>query len=159
MFLADEDGNHAPAWVSSNASLVVLSADIHPEKIGARLGLMADRWFLRGEFEAHPKGDRGKRSRPFPFNGWQLKSTLADTAAPNEHLADLLDRLESAVPSLADLASDPQIHSIRLWLGYHTDNENPGISLSPELVTRIAKLGTGIELDIYVESSGDDPED
>jgi hypothetical protein len=133
--------------------------DIHPDEIGARLGLMADRWFLRGEFEAHPKGDRSKRSRPFPFNGWELRSTIGDTATPNEHLASLLERLKSAAASIGNLARDPQIHSIRLWLGHHTDNENPGISLSPALVTEIAKLGTGIELDIYVVSSGDGPED
>jgi len=155
IFLANEDGTYVPARTSSSARLVVLSQDQRPEDISARLGLTPDRWWLAGEFESHPQDPRWRPSRPKPFNGWELESRLPEDAAPDAHLTDLLDRIGEAADKVADLAMDPRIHSARVWVGHHTDNENPGFSLSPDLVARLTRLATGLEVDVYVLAEPD----
>jgi hypothetical protein len=150
IFLANEDGTYVAARTRSNARLVVLSVERTPDEISARLGLTPDRWWLAGEFESHPRDPRFHPSRPKPFNGWELESRLPEDASPDAHLVDLLDRIGDAADKLADLIADPGIHSVRLWLGHFSDNENPGFSLSAELMHRLARLGTGLEVDVYV---------
>ena len=130
IFLANEDGSYTPAQTNSSARLVVLSDDLPPDEIGEALGLTPDRWWLRGEFDSHPRDERWRRSRPHPFNGWEVGSRLPKDAPPDEHLLDLLDRIGSANHRVAGLVVHPRIHSVRVWLGHFTDNENPA-SRSP----------------------------
>jgi hypothetical protein len=162
IFLANEDGSYVPAQTSSSASLVVLSADIPADQISADLGITPDRWWVRGEFEFHPQDSRSRHSRPFPFNGWELASQLPETAPPEDHLVDLLERIGPAGPRVAALVGNPQVASVRLRVGHHTDNANPGLSLSDSLLQRVGALGTGVELDVYVDAGeppteSDDP--
>jgi len=94
-------------------------------------------------------GDRAGRSGS---NGWALESKLAEEAAAEVHLGDLLDRVGDAADEVASLTTDPRIHSVLVRLGHHTDNENPGFSLNPGLVERLVRLGAGLEIDVYVGS-------
>lgn len=149
IFLANEDGTFVPARTSSSARLVVLSVKRLPDEITTHLGMTPDRWWLAGEFESHPQDPRWRPSRPKPFNGWELESRLPEDAAPDAHLVDLLDRIGDAADKVADLVADPEIHSVRLWLGHHSDNVNPGFSLNAALVKRLDRLGTGLEVDVY----------
>jgi hypothetical protein len=152
IFLANEDGTYVPARTSSSARLVVLSVERTPDEITAHLGMTPNRWWLAGEFGSHPQDPRWRPSRPKRFNGWELESRLPADAPPDAHLVDLLDLIGDAADKVAELTADPRIHSVRLWLGHYTDNENPGFSLNAEFVNRLFRLGTGIEIDVYVSS-------
>lgn len=162
--LANEDGSYTPPRKRSRASLVVLSDVLSPDEISTELCLAPDRWALRGEFESHPPGtERFRRSRPYPHNTWTMESRLPETAEPEMHLADVLERIGAKARRVADIAAEPRIHSARLWLALHIDNENPGISLSGALIRDLAALATGVEIDVYVEfdeetSTPEDPD-
>ena len=149
---ANEDGSFVLPRTRSSARLVVLSNDVPPTEISARLGLEPDRWWLAGELGTHPQDPRWRQSRPQRFNGWALESKLAEEAAAEVHLGDLLDRIGDAADEVASLTTDPRIHSVLVRLGHHTDNENPGFSLNPGLVERLVRLGAGLEIDVYVGS-------
>lgn len=149
IFLANEDGTFVPARTRSSASLVVLSVERLPDQITTHLGMPPDRWCLAGEFQSHPQDPGWRRSRPYPSNVWELRSRLPGDAAPDAHLVDLLDRIGDAADKVADLVVDPEIHSVRLWLGHHSDNVNPGFSLNAELLKRLDRLATGLEVDVY----------
>jgi hypothetical protein len=149
IFLANEDGTYVPARTTSSASLVILSVERRPDEITTHLGMTPDRWWLAGEFESHPQDPRWRRSRPHPFDGWELASRLPEDAAPDAHLVDLLDRIGDAADRVSALVADPRIRSVRLWLVHHSDNENPGFSLNAALVERLNRLGTGLDVDVY----------
>jgi hypothetical protein len=92
-----------------------------------------------------------------------MESRLPETAEPEMHLADVLERIGAKARRVADIAAEPRIHSARLWLALHIDNENPGISLSGALIRDLAALATGVEIDVYVEfdeetSTPEDPD-
>ena len=127
--------------------LVILSDELRPDDISRMLGLDPDTAGIRGE----PM--RG--ARPYPHHTWRLESWLPKDTNPEEHVDRLLDRLDASTASIASLAADPRIHSIRLWLSMHIDNANPGLSLPDPLIHRIARLGTGLEIDIYVDVAYD----
>jgi hypothetical protein len=152
ILLANEDGSYDLPVTRSRASLVALSDELTPQEVSARLGLEPDRWWLAGEFGSHPPDAAVRRSRPQRFNGWQLTSQLDEGAAAEAHLRDLLERIGDAAQGVALLVTDPRIH-VRVWLHHHTDNSNPGLSLTPEALELLVALGAGIEIDVYVEEA------
>ena len=154
--MANEDGTFVPARTSSSARLVVLSVERTPDEITAHLGLTPDRWALAGEFGSHPQDPRWRPSRPNPYNVWELESRLTADASPDAHLVDVLDLIGDAADKVADLTADTRIHSVRLWLGHHSDNVNPGFSLNADLMNRLGRLGTGLEVDVYALSVEED---
>jgi hypothetical protein len=150
IFVIDENGNYQPARTDSGASLVVLSDELTPSDVGTELGLVADRWWLRGEFVSHPQDERWHRSRPHSHNGWELASRLPEVEPVEKHLVELLERFGPQARRVSELVSDPRIVSIRLSLGHHTNNENPGFSFSDWLLKQVVALGVGLDLDVYV---------
>jgi hypothetical protein len=141
--LANEDGSYTEPIKRSRARLVVLSDDMDADEISRLITLAPDQSAMRG--------DQMRGPRTYPHNTWHVESQLPESADPEDHLDELLNRLEPAADSIAALIADPRIHSVRMWLWLHIDNANPGISLSPALTDRVARLGTGIEIDIYVD--------
>ena len=102
--------------------------------------------------------DRGDHSyAPGRFAGYKLGSRLAESATPAEHLTDLLDQIEPIADRVCALVGDDRIASVRVWLGHHIPNWNPGLSLSAEHLMRLDKLGAGLEIDIYVTEVPDQP--
>jgi hypothetical protein len=155
--LANEDGSYVEPHKTSTASLWVLSDELTPDEISQALRLRPDRWHMRGEVEAHPPETRWRRSRPFPHNAWTLDSRLAETSEPEEHIADLLDRIGDRAELVASLAADARVHSVRLWLTLRIDNANPGIELNATLIARLATIGTNLAVDVYVDFGDESP--
>jgi hypothetical protein len=150
LFLMDEDRTYQPARTDSGASLVILASELHPNDIGARIGLAADRWWLRGESESHPSNGVTRRI-PHKNSGWVIESRPERTASAEEHLMDLLDRIGDRTEAIAALRSDDGVLSVALWIGHHTDNGNPGFSFKHDVLQRIAALGSSLEIDVYVD--------
>lgn len=140
--MANDDGSYVEPRKTSSARLVILSDELVPDEITGLVGLQPDMAAKRGELMRGP--------RRFPHHSWNLESGLPETANPEEHLDALLGRLEPAAPAISALMADPRIHSVRLWLGLHIDNANPGLSLSNAHIRGLALIGTGVEIDVYV---------
>jgi len=139
-FVDDPKQDFTPPPARSSASLVILSEDLSGEELTDLVGLPPqERW------------DRGDHSyAPGRFAGYKLGSRLAESATPEEHLTDLLDQIEPVTARVQALVGDARIASVRVWLGHHIPNWNPGLSLSAGHLMRLDKLGAGLEIDIYV---------
>jgi hypothetical protein len=155
--LANEDGSYVEPHKTSRASLWVLSDEFTPDQISAVLGLSPDRWHVRGGFGVQPPETRWRQSHPNPHHAWTLDSRLPETSAPEDHIADLLDRIGDRADAVASLASDPRMHSVRLWVVLRIDNANPGIELPAVLIARLASIGTNLAVDVYVDLEDDSP--
>lgn len=66
------------------------------------------------------------------------------------HLRDLLDRIAGLEHQIEAISRDERIASLSCWVYHAIPNWNPGISLSPEVLAGVARLGAQLELDIYV---------
>jgi hypothetical protein len=66
----------------------------------------------------------------------------------------LLARLAPAVVSLRKLTSQPGVDA-KLWLVEHIENWNPGVSLSPDELASLARIGVELAIDIYVYEPGE----
>lgn len=139
-FVDDPTQPFVPPPTRSNAHLTVLSEQLTATELTRLLGMSPDETWERGS----------RPHVPGRFAGVSVRSRLAGTAQPDEHLSDVLSRLEPAVQHIQKLCSDPRVASARLWVSYHIANWNPGLTLSPTQVELVAQLGTGIEFDIYV---------
>lgn len=149
ILLQKDDGSYQEPRTSSSARLVVLSEAMSPDEVTAELKLAPDRWWIRGEFVSYPTGDRRRRSRPNPFNGWEFGSRLPESSPPEAHLLDLVTRIGSSAPRVARLVTNAAIKSVQLRLVHQSDNINPGMSLDDSLLKQVVALGTGIELEVY----------
>jgi hypothetical protein len=139
-FVDDPKQSFTPPPARSSASLVILSEELSGKELTELVGLPADEQWNRGD-RAHAPGR---------FAGYMLGSRLAESATPAEHLTDLLDRIGPNAARVRAIVADGRISSVRVWLGHHIPNWNPGLSLSAEHLTRLDKLGAGLEIDIYV---------
>ena len=54
-----------------------------------------------------------------------------------------------AADKIADLSADLRIHSVRLWLAHNSRSQNPGFSLSHDLLSKVLRLRCALEIDIY----------
>ena len=146
-FVDDPKQNFAPPPTRSSASLIVLSEDLSAQELAELVGL-----------PAHERWDRGDRAyAPGRFAGYKLSSRLAESETPAEHLTDLLDQIEPITSRVRALVVDGRISSVRVWLGYHIPNWNPGLSLSADHLARLDELEAGLEIDIYVTEAADPP--
>jgi hypothetical protein len=142
VYITDEHGNYTPERVRARARLTVLSDDLHPEELTRRMGIDPDRSWR--------KGDLTRARRPQPHHGWELTSRLSDDRPVEDHLADVLERTAPIAGSVAAMARDPAVHSVRLMLSRSGDNWNPGLTISPEAIRQLDGLGIGVDIDIYV---------
>jgi len=153
-YLTDEAGKYVPERVRSRARLVVLSDSLEPTKLAERLGLAPDESWLRG--------DRRHGGGQHLHHGFAIESRLPEVRSPEDHLADLVERLGPAALRVSALADDPEVHSARVWVSRHGENWNPGFSLTARLVRSLDALSLGLDIDVYVvsdaDSSSDDPD-
>jgi Domain of unknown function (DUF4279) len=94
------------------------------------------------------KGDQNKRGRPIGTTAISYRSSLRDDAAPAEHLADLVARVEPFAQRLD--AEREAGSSVRLKLALFDDTDNVMFSFPADLLTRVASLGVETEFDIYL---------
>jgi hypothetical protein len=146
-FMSDK-GTYVPANRQAGARLVIVSDEVPAAEIDRMLGIDADESWRRDELVG-----RGRTGRRRPNHGWILESGRSEEASPNEHLGALMVRLAPAVAKLPRLMSMPGI-SAKLWLVEHIENWNPGLSLSPDELAALARIGIELDVDIYVYEPG-----
>jgi Domain of unknown function (DUF4279) len=132
-------------WYS--ATFVVTSTSLTPEEIQRRLEYGPTRVHHLGE----PVSSRlpsGSHTHKHHYYG--LHSGLRDCEGMDAHLEALLDRLESKVEAIAELAREASVY---FWCGFSSGNGQGGFTLSPRILQRLASLGVEVALDLYPPDS------
>ena len=139
-YYLNEPGDFNPPPTTSMAHITVLSERLSGIELAALLGIVPDERWERGD-RPHARGK---------YAGCSVGSRLTETASPDAHLADLLDRLDPIASNVRALVADDRVFSVRLWVYHSIPNWNPGLSFAAPILERISSMGTGLELDIYV---------
>lgn len=122
---------------------------------------MAKRLFPRRS--AHHSGSRprvrtlrGSCARTARISGanslWFFQSPLGKNRGLNDHLAWLLDHLESKIPVLNALS---QSHRVDLFCGFSSGSGQGGFVLDVSTLVRLARLGVPLVLDLYPPAAED----
>lgn len=105
--------------------------------------------------QSHSKGDRSPSGVVFRHAMWSLKSPLPKSESLERHLEWLLDQLE---PKSAEIKLISQIYKVDLFCGFCSANGQGGFVLDGALLTRLAKLGVPVGLDLFPPGLGEDGE-
>jgi len=128
----------------SGATLCAYGADLRPEDVTALLGVTPTRSWCRGD-------RRKPHSAPATEGGWILEVRGKAPHGPEIQLATLLAKLPETNAVWEELN---RRYRTTLTFGLHMSGWNQGFELSRELITRIQRLGVGVNFDIY--AYGDD---
>lgn len=133
----------------SNAGLRVYGEMVVPEKVEAALGLQATRAHVKGQLRKNGK-DRWGNSL------WFFESPLGKNRGLNDHLAWLLDHLESKISVLNTLS---QSHRVDLFCGFSSGSGQGGFVLDTSTLARLGRLGVPLVLDLYPPSAEEGAEE
>jgi hypothetical protein len=120
---------------SAEAHLTVLLDSDDPVPALRALGAPVDREWRRG---------------PHEYSGFELSSSLVETADPTAHAEQLIQRLRPLAPALREIRRHPATHSIRLTVAEHTFSDNPVVGLDAAAISMLAAIGADFVGDIYV---------
>ena len=137
---------------SAGAHLTVLLDSDDPGPALRALDVPVDRSWRRGERRSRRAGGT------HTYSGFELSSSLAETAAPSEHAEQLIQRLRPLAPTLREIRRHPQTHSIRLTVADHTSLDHPVIGLDAAAISLLAAIGAEFVGDIYSDDTTDRPE-
>lgn len=131
------------------AEFTLLSSRYSPEDLARAVGLESDHSWRKGE-RAGPRSRVGRK-----FNGVTYESHLPPGSTPEQHLANLLDRLrplERNISSLATalVAEEGNERVVLVWLVLiDSPPDILGLEVVRDRLEFIARLGAGFALDIY----------
>lgn len=121
------------------ASLRVLSIVLSARELVQALGVVPDKQWGIGD-------TREKTSIRRKENGWEIVSALPLSAGIEEHINALLLRAEAAAEAFNLLGEDA---CVLLSCAVYCESV-PALFLSAEVVKRLAAIGAGLDLDVYV---------
>jgi hypothetical protein len=127
------------------ASLRVMGAGLDPALVSALLETEPTEQHLAGDANV---GQEGRIYAPYKEGLWSLSSAIGEESPLEEHILDLLDRINSQPSRMRELRN----------LGFRIDvfvglfvaaGENPGVLLQESVLARLGDLGLALSLDIY----------
>jgi hypothetical protein len=123
------------------ASLVIRGKDLVPQEIIDTIGIIPTKSFKRGDIR--------KGNKTWPHGYWELTSKESVQSSDlSMHLEWLAEQLEPSKTELIRIVSQEGIDAeISCFWILPTSHES--LSLSSELILRIAYLGLKINVDIY----------
>ncbi len=116
--------------------------DLDPDRLTPLIGITPTRTFRIGDPLTRPAIGVCKQS------GWVLKSDLPLSADLENHVKDVIERLQPGWAALVELGSRYEAHFSCVVHSYGGDR--PAIYFDPDIVKRIAELNATIEVDLYV---------
>jgi hypothetical protein len=128
--------------IEIRVSFVVTGFDCNPALITDKLGIVPTKTWQVGDAVERTALRR-------KHNAWILESPLQDHMDIRPHLAWLIARLPAELNQLSSIANEWQA---KLFCAVYTSGERPAFSIGPADVTRLAQLGAGIDVDMYVTS-------
>jgi hypothetical protein len=128
--------------VKFRASFRLIGDSLNPDLVTERLGITPAHAHAKGDLQAR---NRGRRYRT---GAWIVDSTLSPERPLDDHISQLLDRLEPVIGQILEFES----------LGCRADffcaydfseNTTGGVALEAETISRIAAIRAGLSLSIY----------
>lgn len=117
-----------------------------PEEVTARLGVTPSRVWRTGD----AVGSSAIRRK---FNGWLVQSTVETQMNLEEHVHWLLEHLPQDLSGLTEIS--PEWHA-ELACSVYVHDQTPAMALDSESLKRLAALGAGLDIDIYVLGADND---
>jgi hypothetical protein len=116
-------------------AITLLSETLAPEAISALMGTDPD-------FAVAPSGNQSSR--------WEIRSTADDEASFSDHVTSVIERIRPFAERLR--AGRTAIDSCCLDVGIYLElgDAIPPIALSSEQMNFLSKLGTGMDIDLYL---------
>jgi hypothetical protein len=129
-----------------------MADDLVPFEVTERLGITPSLAYVKGEI--WKIGQRSGRPYVGRTGMWQLRTTLPDTSALDEHIRSLLKLL---LPRASEIrAFVDRGYKADFSCGIFLEHDNEGTELEAETVAGIAALGAKLGLDIYALFDDDD---
>jgi hypothetical protein len=125
--------------IRSDARLKIISKSVTPEEVTARLGIKPDTCRHAGESRPHTAIIESTHC-------WELRSGLAEDRDLVEHITAVLARVEPCAARITELAEQ---NEVLLSCIVHAPSE-PVLSLSKEIIARLASLGAEVDFDLYI---------
>ncbi len=125
-------------------SFRIYDFDVFPDELTARLGVKPTEIRIKGETRLIGQFNQSKIINK--ENVWILKSELPLTASTEDHINNILSKIESHQNEFANVAK--QFYS-EFKCALYVYKENSGIHLDEKLLQKVAFLNARIDLDIY----------
>ena len=118
---------------TAGANLTVLLDSDDPRRALRALGAPVDREW--------PRGADG-------YSGFELCSSLGESATPTEHAEELIQRLRQLGPALREIGRHPQTYSIRMTVAERTRAGDSTISLAAASIALLSAIGAELVAEI-----------
>lgn len=130
-----------------SARLVIYGFECPPEEITQILGTQPDEVWRKGDY-------RGERpAKPSRDSGWVLSSASSDQVRIESHIASVLEKLGSS-DRVRDLPAESKRY-VSCEVMTLEGPSGPDITLSPDILRRLAEIGVELSIDSYNLSSKD----
>jgi hypothetical protein len=130
--------------VRATASFRLFGDTLNPQVVSEQLGLAPTTAGAKGELRPSRKKSPALRWRT---GSWILESRLPRSSKLDEHLRDVLDRLEAHAGEIRGFVA--QGHRADIFCGCFLDATNEGTLLDPGTIRLLGLLGVPLGLDIY----------
>jgi Domain of unknown function (DUF4279) len=128
----------------ASASFRLFGDTLNPEVVSEQLGMAPSSAGAKGESRPSRKKSPPLRWRT---GSWILESRLPQSSKLDEHLRDLLDRLEAHAATIRGFVA--QGYRADIFCGCFLDASNEGTLLQPDTIRLLGLLGVPLGLDIY----------
>jgi hypothetical protein len=131
-----------------SVSLRIMGETVDPSKITLLLGIEPDIEYKKGDSKT--KKHKGKIIQYDNYDSglWCIKSRLDKHCPLQEHLANIIDHIESKKEMLRKLQNEG--FEMDFYCGYFfTVGSQSGIVINKDLLKRIADLGINVGIDLY----------
>lgn len=105
---------------------------------------------------SHLKGQPSRSNVVYRESLWSLKSPLNKGESLDKHLGWLLDTLE---PRVEEVRSLSRLHRLDFFCGFGSENGQGGFTLDGPMLSRLAKFGVPLGLDLYPPLPSEENED
>jgi hypothetical protein len=129
---------------SASATFMASSLTTTPDEMASLVGLTPTRSHKIGDPVSSTAAEPRRKNHLYGVH-----STMPGSAPLDEHIVELLDRLEPVASALADLSKSADLY---LFCGFSSGNAQGGFTLSPGTLRRIADLNLELSLDLYPPS-------
>lgn len=122
--------------------------EVDPDEVSRLLGISPDFVCRKGEAIL-------ETLRSYPENGWRLVSSLSASSSVEEHVLNVLDRIEPVAHLLPRLERlEVEVSCVVYYYDY-----TPVLGLSREVIRRLARLGASLDYDLYDMGSDEGSDD
>jgi hypothetical protein len=125
------------------AKLGIFCDTLSADEITKFIGIESDKSYLKDDH-------RGKTTIRQKENGWIIYSTIGRDAPLEDHVNNLLERINNHTDKIAEIARKPNVEvelGCTIWTG-----DRPSLFFTQKHISVLHKIGASIDIDLYVKS-------